>query len=77
MCTARMRMLPLAGAAGYILEEVHMASVRAINTIGFSFTVQQQRLDIIFDNIVNMNTTSHCVEGRKDPLQLQAEVRPQ
>lgn len=54
-----------------------MASVRAINTIGFSFTVQQQRLDIIFDNIVNMNTTSHCVEGRKDPLQLQAEVRPQ
>ena len=34
-----------------------MAFVSAIDTIGSGFTAQQQRLDIISENIVNMNTT--------------------
>ena len=34
-----------------------MAFVSAIDTIGSGFTAQQQRLDIISENIVNMGTT--------------------
>ena len=34
-----------------------MAFVSAIDVIGSGFTAQQQRLDIISENIVNMNTT--------------------
>ncbi|MCI9156816.1 MAG: flagellar basal body rod protein FlgC [Lawsonibacter sp.] len=34
-----------------------MAFVGAIDIIGSGFTAQQQRLDIISENIVNMNTT--------------------
>lgn len=34
-----------------------MAFISAIDTIGSGFTAQQQRLDIISENIVNMNTT--------------------
>ena len=34
-----------------------MAFVGAIDVIGSGFTAQQQRLDIISENIVNMNTT--------------------
>ena len=34
-----------------------MAFVSSINVIGSGFTAQQQRLDIISENIVNMNTT--------------------
>ena len=34
-----------------------MAFVGAIDVIGSGFTAQQQRLDVISENIVNMNTT--------------------
>ena len=34
-----------------------MAFVSTIDVIGSGFTAQQQRLDIISENIVNMNTT--------------------
>lgn len=34
-----------------------MAFVSAIDIIGSGFTAQQQRLDVISENIVNMNTT--------------------
>ena len=34
-----------------------MAFVSSIDVIGSGFTAQQQRLDIISENIVNMNTT--------------------
>lgn len=34
-----------------------MAFVGAIDTIGSGFTAQQERLDVISENIVNMNTT--------------------
>lgn len=34
-----------------------MAFVNSIDVIGSGFTAQQQRLDIISENIVNMNTT--------------------
>lgn len=34
-----------------------MAFVQTIDVIGSGFTAQQQRLDIISENIVNMNTT--------------------
>ena len=34
-----------------------MAFVGAIDTIGFGFTAQQLRLDVVSENIVNMNTT--------------------
>lgn len=34
-----------------------MAFISAIDTIGSGFTAQQERLDVISENIVNMNTT--------------------
>ena len=34
-----------------------MAFIGAIDVIGSGFTAQQQRLDIVSENIVNMNTT--------------------
>ena len=34
-----------------------MAFISSIDVIGSGFTVQQQRLDVISENIVNMNTT--------------------
>ena len=34
-----------------------MAFISSIDVIGSGFTAQQQRLDVISENIVNMNTT--------------------
>lgn len=55
-----------------------MAFVSTIDVIGSGFTAQQQRLDIISENIVNMNTTrTENGEGpyRRKVVVFEAETR--